>query len=103
MVIEDEGQPNETVLFNSKFPSTTYSNPSSPMIMLMGSYPELNGVIFDNSRFHIDPSTWKGLLIQIIMLSGNTTVQWKTAERKGIKGDSYVNPYIPTDIILTKQ
>ncbi|GAA4162592.1 hypothetical protein GCM10022217_30280 [Chryseobacterium ginsenosidimutans] len=103
IVIENEGQPNETILFNSRFPSTTYSNPSSPMIMLMGNYPKLNGVIFDNSRFHIDPTTWKGLLIQITILPGNT-MQLKTAERKGLRGtDSYVNPYIPKDIILTKQ
>lgn len=103
MVIQNEGQPNETILFNSRFPSTTYSNPSSPMIMLMGNYPELNGVIFDNSRFHIDPSSWRGLLIQIKILSGNTTAQWKTAERKGLKGDNYYSPYIPKDMTLTKQ
>lgn len=104
IVIENEGQPNETILFNSRFPSTQYSNPSSPMIMLTGNYPELNGVIFDNSRFHIDPSTWKGLLIQITIIPGNMTMQWKTAERKGLRGtDPYVSPYIPKDIILTKQ
>ncbi|MCF2220165.1 hypothetical protein H9Q08_12720 [Chryseobacterium sp. PS-8] len=103
IVIQNEGQPNETVLFNSKYP-TNDNVPFPEMIMLHGIYPQMGGVVYDNSRWHSDKSTWKEFLLLFKILPGNTTAQWITDERSGMKDtDPYVNPYIPKDIILTKQ
>jgi hypothetical protein len=103
MVIENEGQPNETILFDSKYP-TNDPTPFTPMIMLRGKYPQVSGVVYDNSRWHIDKSTWKTFLLLFKILPGNTTAQWITDERSGMKDtDPYVNPYIPKNITLTKQ
>lgn len=102
-VIVNEGQTNEQVLFNSKYP-TNDPTPFTPTIMMQGKYPQVSGVIYDNSRFHINKSTWSEFLLLFKILPGNTTAQWIKDERKGLKDtDPYVSPYIPKDIILTKQ
>ena len=103
-MIENEGLPNETILYKSK-KLININNPQyfTPAIRVIGGYPGVAGTVFDNIHFSntenylitgrldflIDPSTGKA--------------HWKVKDRREMKGIGEPDMTIPKDIILTKQ
>ena len=103
-MIENEGQPNENIIYKSK-KLININNPQyfTPAIRVRGGYPGVAGTVFDNIHFSntenylitgrldfvIDPSTGKA--------------HWKVKDRREMKGIGEPDMTIPKDIILTKQ
>ena len=102
-MIENEGQPNETLLYKSKKIVDTQGNYYTPSIYLSGSSAFLQGFVDDNTNFHITSGyVAKGnLSFNIDPTTGKA--HWKVTDKRELKDPSEGAITIPMDLIMTKQ
>lgn len=102
-MIENEGQPNETVSYKSKKIADNQGNYFTPSILLFGDYPTLSGFVYDLTNYYITYgySAMGNLVFQIDIATGKA--HWLVKDKRELKDPSEGPIEIPMDLILTKQ
>lgn len=102
-MIQNEGQPNETVLYKSKKLLGTTGNYFTPSIRIRGYYPHLSGVITDNTTM---TSTNMGYLVPgnlTFSITSPNTAHWSIRILEGIRIQGTPAFSLPMDLVMTKQ
>ncbi|NPA09080.1 MAG: hypothetical protein GXO46_08840 [Chlorobi bacterium] len=102
-MIENEGQPNETLLYKSKKIADTQGNYMTPSIFLFGFSYTLYGSVYDLTNFHITYgySALGELKFSIDPTTGKA--HWTVTDKRELKDPSEGAITIPMDLIMTKQ
>jgi hypothetical protein len=102
-MVENEGQPNENVIFTSRI-MVGSTGPWSPGFYLQGNYPSMSGILFDNTAFTTTFNFVNNMSIRFRIDTTNPTkAHWKLKNRMEFKIDGYNGELIPKDLIMTKQ
>lgn len=102
-MIENEGQPNETVLYKSKKIIGTTGNYFTPAIRTRGACAGIGGTIIDNTTMTI---TNMGNLITgnlSFYLTSTNTAQWKVDILEGLRVQGTTAFSLPMNLVMTKQ
>lgn len=102
-MIENEGQPNESILYKSKKLLGITGNYFTPAIRVRGYYPHLSGVITDNTTM---TSTNMGYLIPgnfTFSISSPNTANWSIRILEGIRIQGTPAFSLPMNLVMIKQ
>lgn len=102
IMIENEGQANENVLFTSKI-MVGSTGPWSPGFNLNGVFPALSGTLFDNTAFTSAFPYVNNMRLYFKIESNGTTAHWVLKDKREFNIIGYSGSPLPFDIILTKQ
>lgn len=102
-MIENEGQPNEAILYKSKKIVDTQGNYYTPSISLFGSSSFLLGSVDDNTNFHISYGYVARGYLEFNIDPSTGEAHWKVTDKRELKDPSEGPITIPMDLIMTKQ
>ena len=103
-MIENEGLPNETILYKSKkLIGINAPQYFTPALMARGGYPGIAGTINDNVHFNNTENYLIPGALDFVIDTTTGKAHWKVKDRREMKGIGEPDMTIPKDIILTKQ
>lgn len=102
-MIENEGQPNEIILYKSKKLIGNTGQYFTPAIVVRGSCRNsIGGVIMDNRAMTITNVTYVTGNLSFSLITNNTA-HWKIDIQEGIRIQGRPTFQLPMDLVMTKQ